>query len=317
MDFKHMLYFCTIVEQGQISRAAKKLNMSQPPLSLRLKELEEEVGCPLILRAGGRWEVTREGQLLYNKAQQILSHLDGLVESVKNAAHDVRGQVRIGIGSHCLSTFQNVVPAVARLYPHISLRAIVADSPTIETLLQERSIEIAVLRLQLSSANCITHNLPSQHFVAVFSRMLPPPPPGDSVEFEDLVPHPLLFSRRWADAEGFRPIVAAFQARRLTPNIILDTQTPYLLFDLLYTTPAVAIMPHTEIPRAHADDFPVRRLNHYVIFQPVIAHLADSYLSPQATAVLELLKQENGVAETDPDGRQTGTRVSGTGNSIV
>ena len=57
MDLKDMLYFCTIVEEGQISKAAKRLNISQPPLSLRLKELEEEVGCSLISRANGKWKV--------------------------------------------------------------------------------------------------------------------------------------------------------------------------------------------------------------------------------------------------------------------
>lgn len=294
MDFKHMLYFCTIVEQGQISRAAKKLNMSQPPLSLRLKELEEEVGCTLIFRSGGRWEVTREGQLLYSKAQHILTHFDGLVDSIKNAHSELRGKVRIGVCAHCTSFFQKVMPFIARDYPHISLRTLVADSPTIETLLQERTVELAVLRLQLNHENCNTFNLPQQRFVAVYSNLLPPPPDGEVVELEDVVRHPLLFSRRWANADGFRPIIAAFQAKNLKPQFILDTQTPQLLFDLLYSTPAVAIMPDTEIPVPHAHVFPIRRLNHYVVFQPVAAYLNDSYLSPQARTVLDLLLRENG-----------------------
>jgi len=41
MDIKRLVYFCTIVEQGQISRAARALNITQPPLSQRLKELED------------------------------------------------------------------------------------------------------------------------------------------------------------------------------------------------------------------------------------------------------------------------------------
>lgn len=296
MDFKHMLYFCTIVEQGQISRAAKKLNMSQPPLSLRLKELEEEMGCTLIMRSGGRWEVTREGQLLYSKAQQILTHFDGLADSIKNAHSELQGKVRIGVCAHCTSFFQKVMPHVARDYPHMSLRTLVADSPTIETLLQERTVELAILRLQLNHDNCTTHNLPRQHFVAVYSNLLPPPPDGDLVDLEDIARHPLLFSRRWANADGFRPIIAAFQAKKLTPRFVLDTQTPQLLFNLLYSTPAVAIMPDTEIPEPHAKVFPVRGLNHYVVFQPVVAYLNDSYLSPQAKAILELLLRENRVA---------------------
>lgn len=50
LDFRRLLYFCTIVEQGQISRAAKYLHITQPSLSLSLKELEDELGITLIYR---------------------------------------------------------------------------------------------------------------------------------------------------------------------------------------------------------------------------------------------------------------------------
>ncbi|WP_273524996.1 LysR family transcriptional regulator [Mailhella massiliensis] len=291
MDLKDMLYFCTIVEEGQISKAAKRLNISQPPLSLRLKELEEEVGCSLISRANGKWKVTKEGQLLYHKSQQILSHIEGLAESIRNIGSEFSGEVRIGIGAHCMSYFQRIVPDLIRKYPRISCRTVVADSPTIERYLQERSIELAVLRLNLSHNCYTTFNLPPQHMVAVYSNLLPPPSHEGQVTFEELVQYPLLFSRRWANADGFRPIVAAFQAKHLKPQMVLDAQLPSLLINLLYTTPAVALIPNTEIPSYAVDVFPVRDIDHYVIFQPVLAYLSDSYLSPQANAVMELIKE--------------------------
>ena len=150
MDLKDMQYFCTIVEEGQISKAAKKLNISQPPLSLRLKEMEKELGVSLILRTSGQWKVTAEGQVLYHNCQQILSHANGLAETIRDVNSRCRGQVRIGIGSHCISFFQKIIPALMENYPDISCRTVVADSPTIERHLQERVIELAVLRLNLS-----------------------------------------------------------------------------------------------------------------------------------------------------------------------
>ena len=48
MDMKQMLYFKTIVEEGTISKAAKHLHMAQPPLSMQLKQLEEELGVQLL-----------------------------------------------------------------------------------------------------------------------------------------------------------------------------------------------------------------------------------------------------------------------------
>lgn len=291
MDLRSMEYFCAIVEEGQISKAAKRLNISQPPLSMRLKEIEQEIGCPLILRAPGVWKVTTEGRLLYDKCRQILTHVQGLAESVRNASDACRGSVRIGIGSHCVSFFQKIVPELASRYPDISCRTVIADSPTVERYLQEREVELAILRLNMANNNCNLFNLPGQRLVAVFSRHVQPPPQEDEITFDHLAKYQLLFSRRWADSEGFRPIVAAFQTRSLKPRIILDTQMPWLLFELLYTTPAVAIMPDTEIPRYRPHSFPIRAIDHYVRFQPVVAYLQEAYLSPQANAVIALLKE--------------------------
>ena len=67
-----MHYFCTIAEQGQISRAAKLLHMAQPPLSQRLKELEAELGTPLFERQGRKLLLTEAGTLFYRRARDIL-----------------------------------------------------------------------------------------------------------------------------------------------------------------------------------------------------------------------------------------------------
>ena len=56
MELKQMRYYVTIVEEGTISQAAKKLNMAQPPLSVQLKSLEEELGVELVIR--GRRKLT-------------------------------------------------------------------------------------------------------------------------------------------------------------------------------------------------------------------------------------------------------------------
>ena len=82
MDLKRLEYFCAIVEKGQISKAAEALHISQPPLSMRLKELEEELDVQLIYREGKAWQVTPEGEALYQRAQFILSYVAGLEKDI-------------------------------------------------------------------------------------------------------------------------------------------------------------------------------------------------------------------------------------------
>jgi len=61
MDLKQLGYFVAIVNEGSVTEAARKLHMSQPPLSYQLHALEEELGTPLFLRSHRRMEVTPAG----------------------------------------------------------------------------------------------------------------------------------------------------------------------------------------------------------------------------------------------------------------
>ena len=108
LDFRRLLYFCTIVEQGQISRAAKSLHISQPTLSQSLRELEDELGLTLIHRTGGSWQVTERGQSFYQEAQRILTQVDDLARNISNpfaGDSDIFGEVRVGCSGFCLSFF--------------------------------------------------------------------------------------------------------------------------------------------------------------------------------------------------------------------
>ena len=76
MTLKQLEYFLEIAKMGSVTRAAQSLNISQPPLSLQLKALEEELGAPLFLRDKRRLDITPEGRLLRERAQAILALLE-------------------------------------------------------------------------------------------------------------------------------------------------------------------------------------------------------------------------------------------------
>ena len=65
MDIRQMEYFLTVCEEGQITKAARRLNMAQPPLSQQIQKLEEEAGTALLERNGHRIFPTEAGALLY------------------------------------------------------------------------------------------------------------------------------------------------------------------------------------------------------------------------------------------------------------
>ena len=76
MNIKQLQYFVTIVENGTITAAAKKLGISQPPLSAQMKLLEEELGVTLMERGARQVRLTDAGRILYRRAVSIVELTD-------------------------------------------------------------------------------------------------------------------------------------------------------------------------------------------------------------------------------------------------
>lgn len=104
MDIRQSRYFLMIAEEGQISRAAKKLHMAQPPLSQQLRLMEEEIGAVLFARKrnGKTMGFTEAGKILYKKAQNILNLFEESILEVKEAGEGIRGSLSIGIVVSCV-----------------------------------------------------------------------------------------------------------------------------------------------------------------------------------------------------------------------
>ena len=151
MDIKQLLYFSTIAQEGQITRAAKKLHMAQPPLSQQLKSLEQELGVLLMDRKGKKLELTEAGKVLYERAIELLQRVDDISLEVKEVGEGLKGELSIG----SVKTGFSYIPERFRLfreqYPQVSFRLYEGDSFRLADHLRKREIELAIVRLPLDS----------------------------------------------------------------------------------------------------------------------------------------------------------------------
>lgn len=288
MDTKRLHYYCTIVEQGQISKAAQVLNISQPPLSMRLKELEDELGTVLIVRDQKRWQVTEAGRLLYERARQILDSLERTRSEVQDAAEGLFGQVSIGISTTCQHHLLPVLPAINKNYPGIRFRIAVLDSSFLEDKLHRQVIDMALLLLPLEKEDYIIHQLPEGSFSVVFSKDLKLPPGEGPVTLEDLRDMPLLLSRRWHGSGNYEALMKYFQQKDITPHVLLDCHNvPTLLRMIELGLTGATIVPSTEVPLSISSRFPVRRLQaRDITIHPVLVHLKSHFMTSTAQIVI-------------------------------
>lgn len=294
MNIKKLEYFCAIVSNRQISRAAQKLHISQPPLSQRLKELEDEFGVKLIDRKGRKFEVTAEGQELYQRAQFLLSYYEGMKEDIRNMAGSFSGLLRMGVEPAFEGYFLRSVLPMLNKHPQMRFRIWIMDNQSQERQLQERKLDIGLLQLPLQKDNYEILPLPAQEYVALFGGGMRAPDKPE-VGIEDLADMPLVLLKRRDTGGSYDRIMTEFQQRSLNANIVMDSQDAGFIINLLRTGyPAVGIVPGSASGFEHdAGGLVLRKIAiEGLHFSPVLAHIKGVYLGRASQLLREILAEE-------------------------
>lgn len=95
MELRTLQYFITVAREGNITKAAQILHITQPALSIQLKELETELGVSLLHRGSRKITLTTEGQFLFNKAREILGMINTTLETLEGFS-EISGTLLLG-----------------------------------------------------------------------------------------------------------------------------------------------------------------------------------------------------------------------------
>jgi DNA-binding transcriptional LysR family regulator len=136
--------FYWVAELGSVHKAAARLNVTQPTLSLRLRKLEAELTAPVLEPHGRGVRVTRAGHAFLPKAKLVLDAHTRLNKA--GAAESIRGRLRIGLAEgFAVACLPHLVPALARRYPLLRPEWTVTTSATLEQALRTGDLDLAVL----------------------------------------------------------------------------------------------------------------------------------------------------------------------------
>ncbi|MES3000889.1 MAG: LysR substrate-binding domain-containing protein [Pseudomonadota bacterium] len=142
-----MRQFIALCEAGSFHRAAETLHMAQPPLSVSMRKLEEELGCVLVVRHSKGITPTAPGELALAEARKVLAHVEQLAVVTGDARSGIRGSLRIGfVGSATYTLLPSLLPRFRREFPDVDLA--LEESTTINILagLNERTLDIGLVR---------------------------------------------------------------------------------------------------------------------------------------------------------------------------
>jgi DNA-binding transcriptional LysR family regulator len=96
MELRHLRYFVAVAEELHFTRAAERLGIQQPPLSLQIRQLEQEIGTPLFRRLKRGVELTQTGVVLLDDARRLLDQVERTRTSVQGHARGEAGRIHLG-----------------------------------------------------------------------------------------------------------------------------------------------------------------------------------------------------------------------------
>ncbi len=146
MELRHLRYFVIVAEEQNVTRAAARLHVSQPPLSRQMRDLEEELGVELFQRTAKSLALTEAGKLFLGEARAVLLRAEQAVQAVQTLAKGERSQLRVG---YAPSLTVEYLPRALKFFAQEcpGVRISLHDLSSVEAIdrLKSRKIDIALM----------------------------------------------------------------------------------------------------------------------------------------------------------------------------
>lgn len=198
MNLKQLHYFLVVAEEKQITSAAKRLYIAQPPLSYQLKQLEKELGAQLFKRTSHGIELTDAGQILQVYASEILSLTHNAENQVQKTISGELGTIAIGMASSSTGLIpMDSFKELTRFYPEISFDIYEANTFGILDKLEKKTIDLGIVRTPYNRNGLNARNLTKEKMMAV--TVDPYFQGKKELRIKDLANQPLIIYRRFED----------------------------------------------------------------------------------------------------------------------
>jgi len=152
MELRHLRYFVAVAEELHFTRAAERLGIKQPPLSVQIHQLEREVGSALFRRLTRGVELTDTGALLLTEARRILEQVERAKTAVQSRARGETGSIRVGFagGTYFQALVGGVIRAYRDQYPGVLLSPQESNTPLLIAALRNSEVDLAFVRPPVS-----------------------------------------------------------------------------------------------------------------------------------------------------------------------
>ncbi len=297
IDVHKLNAFVAVVEESNISKAAVRLHMQQPPLTRLMQSLEQELDTQLLKRLPRGVEATEAGKVLYQEAITILAHAQSIPRRVQNIAQGKEGQLNVGfthsVGLHPF--LPTVLRAFRDQFPQVSIYLEEESSSALIDAVINEKLDIVFLRKpapmqrKLHSQHVLNEPLmvalPNNHCLAQTDGV---------IQLSDLEPYEFVLYRRLGGQDLFDNIMASCYQAGFSPHVLQEAPRLTSSLNLIAAGIGLSIVP------ASIQDFWNKQIIYKVLeakkpcIAPIYAIYREDQMNIRVQHILSLLQASYG-----------------------
>ncbi|MFP3388515.1 LysR substrate-binding domain-containing protein [Brevibacillus sp. SIMBA_040] len=243
MDIRKLQYFIAVAEELHFNRAAEKLNMTQPPLSQQIQDLEKELGVTLLERNRRQVRLTPAGAVFLEEAKMILAQLERSIKTTQRVSQGMIGQVSIGfVDSAAGDIMVNILKVFRELYPDIQLSLCEMTSAQQWRALYDGTIHAGFLRYMEPAKHIDYLTCTNESLVAVLPEQHPLAKQS-AISVGSLGAERFIMFPRHLGA-SFHDLIIGFCAKHgVYPNVVQEAIQMYTIVNLVAANLGISIVP--------------------------------------------------------------------------
>ncbi|CAB1212470.1 transcriptional regulator CynR [Serratia liquefaciens] len=290
MLLRHIRYFLAVAEQGNFTRAAEALHVSQPTLSQQIKQLEENLGTPLFDRSGRTVRLTDAGMAWMRYARLALQDLEAGTRAIHDVATLERGNLRLAMTPTFTAYLVGpVIDAFYRQYPGVSVSIHEMTQDRIEALLAEDRLDVGIAFSQAQSVDIVAEELFTESLNMMVGAQHPLVQQREPLSAQVFEQQPLvLLSEDFAT----RQFIDDYCRRQgIRPRVAMEANTIGAIIEIVRRGQLATLLP-AAVAQENLQLHPVRLTDVMPARRAVLLQRKDAYRSAASRAFIEVLHRQ-------------------------
>lgn len=287
LNLAHLATFRLVIQRGSFSAAADVLGISQPAVSLQIRQLEHFLRSRLLERTGRGVKATAAGLALLTHGERIEQVVEETLRSLDAFSHEVSGTVSLGTGATaCIHLLPPLLQQLRETYPLLKVGVTTGNTPGVVRAIEENRLDLGLVTMPVSVRGLEITPILDEEFVCISAQEEECEPTPDSLHTLPLI--------AFESGSGTRALIDAwFQASGLQPEPVMQLGSIEAIKRMVRAGLGYSIVPRMAVEQvADREGLCVLSLTPVLHRQLAIVMRQDKILSKGISGLIRLLQQE-------------------------